>query len=206
MRCTPVGRKAAVLSFKNSEMKVNRTAPAISSYFLLHNAHYVRNAMPAQSELDLPHVISIREWMSASQCDEKKILSTLFPLQRGPGRSFHWSVCPDVREEAGRVGLIDVVCSGSLLRDRDRQLRGVWMSNRDDRRTTAKSHAPSTGKSLLVIISETWMLGIHSSTGTINGRQRHLAVCVCLRYSSGVWQKKERFVPSACQNKLQSDT
>lgn len=134
--------------------------------------------MPAQSELDLPHVISIREWMSASQCDEKKILSTLFPLQRGPGRSFHWSVCHDVREEAGRVGLIDVVCSGSLLRDRDRQLRGVWMSNRDDRRTTAKSHAPSTGKSLLVIISETWMLGIHSSTGTINGRQRHLAVCV----------------------------
>lgn len=113
MRCTPVGRKAAVLSFKNSEMKVNRTAPAISSYFLLHNAHYVRNAMPAQSELDLPHVISIREWMSASQCDEKKILSTLFPLQRGPGRSFHWSVCPDVREEAGRVGLIDVVCCGT---------------------------------------------------------------------------------------------
>lgn len=84
-------------------------------------------------------------------------------IARGLFLVSHWSKVNDANAEAGRVCLIGIDFSASLLRDQDRQLRGPWMSNRDGRWTTANSHARFTGKSRDGIqgVFVTW-LWIHS--------------------------------------------
>lgn len=60
-----------------------------------------------------------------------------------------------VTEKAGPYDLIGIVFAGSLMLDQDRQLSGLWTSNRDGRRSTANSCPLFWGKSRLVVICKT---------------------------------------------------
>lgn len=94
-------------------------------------------------------------------------------------------------EGAGRVCLIGVLFSGSLLRDQDRQLTGAWMSNRDSQWTTANSRARYTGKYVIIGLFVMWFW-FHSSAAIQLGDKDTLP-----RWRrSRVWQK-ERLARSA---------